>query len=98
MTGREVDMALQLVKEMSEPFSPKKYKDTYREDLMARIRRKIKSGRSSEVERPGKPAAPRPTADVIDLMSLLKQSLHKGKPPGKREAARDARRQAGRHA
>src|SRR6185436_6934393 len=30
VSGREVDMALQLVKEMSEPFAPKKYKDTYR--------------------------------------------------------------------
>jgi len=79
VTGREVDMALQLVKEMSEPFSPKKYKDTYREDLMARIRKKIKSGRSSVVEQPEKPAAPRPSADVIDLAALLKQSLGKAK-------------------
>ena len=34
VSNREVDMALQLVKEMSEPFAPKKYKDTYRDDLL----------------------------------------------------------------
>jgi DNA end-binding protein Ku len=80
VSGREVDMALQLVKEMSEPFTPKKYKDTYREDLMARIRKKVKSGRTAAVEQPEeKAAAPRRTADVIDLVALLKQSLGKAR-------------------
>ena len=82
VSSREVDMALQLVKEMSEPFAPKKYKDTYREDLMARIRRKIKSGRTETIEQPEKEtAAPRKSAEVIDLVALLKQSLHKTKQP-----------------
>lgn len=80
VSSREVEMALQLVKEMSEPFAPKKYKDTYREDLMARIRKKVKSGRTTSVEQPEeKTAEPRKTADVIDLVALLKQSLGKAK-------------------
>jgi DNA end-binding protein Ku len=82
VSSREVAMALQLVKEMSEPFSPKKYKDTYREDLMARIRKKIKSGRTTTVEQSEeKTAEPRKTAEVIDLVSLLKRSLDKTKQP-----------------
>jgi DNA end-binding protein Ku len=75
-------MALQLVKEMSEPFAPKKYKDTYREDLLARIRKKVKSGRTATVEQPEKEtAAPRKSAEVIDLVALLKRSLDKTKQP-----------------
>src|SRR6185436_20297489 len=71
VSGREIDMALQLVKEMSEPFAPKKYKDTYREDLMARIRKKVKSGRTETIEQPEKEtASPRKSAEVIDLVAL----------------------------
>ena len=96
VSGREVDMALQLVKEMSEHFSPKKYRDTYREDLMARIRKRVKAGRTEAVEEAEAPAAaPRQSAEVIDLMALLKSSLGKAKPPAKREAAR---REAGKRA
>jgi DNA end-binding protein Ku len=80
VSGKEVEMALHLVKEMSEPFSPQQYKDTYREDLMARIRKRAKAGRTETVEQPEKAAATRPSAEVIDLMSLLKESLHKAKP------------------
>jgi non-homologous end joining protein Ku len=36
-------MALQLVEEMSESFAPAKYKDTYHDDLLARIRKKVKA-------------------------------------------------------
>ena len=75
-------MALQLVKEMSEPFAPKKYKDSYREDLMARIRKKVKSGRTTAVEQPEeKTSAPRKSAEVIDLVALLKRSLDKTRLP-----------------
>ena len=79
VSKKEVDMALQLVEEMSESFEPKKYKDTYRDDILARVKKKIKSGKTEEVEEPEEGEAAKPSADVIDLTALLKRSLGHGK-------------------
>src|SRR6478672_727142 len=76
---KELDLAKRLVGDMSGSWDPSEYKDTYHEDLMARIREKIKLGQTKEITNPeseGK-AAPR-SAEVIDLAALLKQSLEKG--------------------
>ena len=74
---REVDMALRLVKEMSEGWKPGKYHDSYREDLLARIEKKVKAGETHEVAEPGKEeeAPAQKGAEVIDLMALLKRSV-----------------------
>jgi len=76
---KELDLARRLVGDMSERWDPSDFKDTYHEDLMARIKEKIKLGQTKEITKPeseGK-AAPR-SAEVIDLAALLKQSLEKG--------------------
>lgn len=68
-------MARKLVDDMSAPWRPERYRDTYREDLLARIERKVKSGKVHALRLPDDTAAPRQSAQVIDLMSLLKRSL-----------------------
>jgi len=89
VSKKEVEMAMQLVEEMSEPFAPKKYKDTYRDDILARVKKKVKEGRTEEVEQvEAAEAAPRQTADVIDLTTLLKKSLGKAKNHPQREKAK----------
>jgi DNA end-binding protein Ku len=71
----EVQMALRLVEEMTHDFDPKLYHDTYREDVMARIKAKIKAGETEVITEP-EPAAPAARgAEVIDLMALLKRSV-----------------------
>ncbi|PND35273.1 Ku protein [Achromobacter pulmonis] len=89
--ARERDMALRLVEEMTGPWDPQAYRDDYREDLLAAIEKKIKAGRThvlAEAEDGAK--APRESAKVIDLMSLLKQSIEQRggarKAPAKRAA------------
>lgn len=83
-SAREVDMALRLVKEMSEKWQPEKYRDTYREDILARIEKKVKAGETREVAEPEKgEAEPKAKgAEIIDLMALLKRSVkqEEGKP------------------
>lgn len=76
---KEIDLAKRLVSDMTERWNPSEFKDTYHEDLMARIRQKIKQGQTKEITKPeavGKDA-PR-SAEIIDLAALLKQSLGKG--------------------
>ena len=62
---------------MAEKWNPEQYKDTYRNDLMARINDKIKSGETHVVNEPGAaPEAPR-SAEIIDLAALLRRNLGK---------------------
>lgn len=81
VSDRELEMAERLVKEMSSAWKPAQYKDTYRDELLARIEEKAKKGKVSEPARVkrGAPAA----GKVVDLMTLLQKSVAqvgRGKP------------------
>ena len=79
-TAREVQMALKLIDEMSAPWKPERYHDTYRDDLMKRIQEKIKSGETHELTTVRAPRAA-PGGKVADLMGLLKESLEQTRQP-----------------
>jgi DNA end-binding protein Ku len=72
---REFDMAKALVESMSAKWDPKKYRDDYREALMEVIEEKVEAG-GKEIEEKPKPK-PRPSTKVIDLVSVLQESLNK---------------------
>ena len=95
--AKELDLALRLVKDMEEDgWRPEKYKDTYREDLLARVDEKVKAGQTEEITPPEKEGR-REKAEVIDLMALLKKSVAK-KPAHKAEHSRPKRARAKRRA
>jgi DNA end-binding protein Ku len=71
----EMDMAKALIGSMSAKWNPEKYRDDYREALMEVIEEKVEAG-GKEIEE--KPKAKRPPATkVIDLVSVLQQSLER---------------------
>jgi DNA end-binding protein Ku len=70
----EVAMARKLVEEMSTEWKPETFHDTYREDLMRRIREKIDKNETHVLGSAPK-RTPRPKAEVVDLMDALKNSL-----------------------
>ena len=77
-TAREVDMAEKLVEDMSEDWAPEQFRDTYRDDLMALIDAKIKSGKTHQLTPASEEGeAPAKGAKVIDMMALLRESLGK---------------------
>jgi DNA end-binding protein Ku len=86
----EVAMARKLVEEMSAKWDPRLFHDTYREDLMRRIREKIKRNETHVLGSEPK-KAPRPKAEVIDLMDALKSSLKLRAKQGPRAAPKSAR-------
>lgn len=93
VTAKEIDMALRLVDDMSGEWKPEQYKDTYREDLLARIKEKVKAGQTEEITQPEKGRKEAEGAEVIDLMALLKKSVqHKARPA--RRQAKSKRRAA----
>ncbi len=78
LSAREIESATRLIADMSEAWNPSQYGDTYRDDLMARIEEKIAAGQTHVLTEPddeGKPEKPRESAKIIDLVSLLKQSM-----------------------
>jgi DNA end-binding protein Ku len=68
-TDREVKMASQLVESLSAAFEPAKYKDDYREKVLALIEAK------ADGEIIARPEAPEEPAQVVDLVAALEASL-----------------------
>jgi DNA end-binding protein Ku len=73
---QELDMAKLLVENLAAEWSPDKYTDDYRENLMKVIKAKLK-GRKPKLEEQAEPRS----AEVVDLMERLRRSLEGGKAP-----------------
>lgn len=71
---REIQMAEQLIEDMTSSWKPDKYRDTYYDDVMKLVERKIKSGGTKEIEKP-EPRERIEAPNVVDLLPLLKRSI-----------------------
>lgn len=97
VTAREVDLAKRLVDDMTEHWKPSQFHNTYHEDLMRRIKEKVKAGQTKEITQPERGEATEPrSAEIIDLAALLRQSLDKGGNATKAAASRKAAKPHGR--
>ncbi len=81
----EIKMAQQLIEGMGGKWDPEQFKDEYRDDVMALVRRKVKAGQTHTIVEPG-PSETRRRArpEVMDLMPLLKRSLAERGGEGRR--------------
>jgi DNA end-binding protein Ku len=70
---RELSMARQLVGSLSAEWEPEKYKDDYREKVLALIEAKAEGNEIAVPEEPERPAP------VVDLMAALEASLARAK-------------------
>ncbi|MBP0597229.1 Ku protein [Herbaspirillum sp. LeCh32-8] len=90
VSKQEVEMARALVEHMSADWAPAQFRDTYRDDVLALINKKIKSRQTHAVAEPDEQAAaPTGSGKVVDLMALLKSSLE-----GRGKAAKSSRKSA----
>jgi DNA end-binding protein Ku len=87
----EVDMAKSLVENLSEPFKPEKYDDTYRKELLDLIKKKAKGQKLPEPEEPEE-------GEVIDLMAALRESVEKTKRQQRRSSRSKAKKRPARKA
>ena len=85
VSDKELKMAMALVAGMSEAWKPEQYRDTYREDVIALVDRKVKAKETKTITMPGKEEARPRSGNVVDLVALLQQSI--GKKPGQRSVA-----------
>ena len=72
ITKAEMQLAQQLIEQLTKPFDPTEYKDTYKDELERIIEEKAAGKKPTA-------AAPPRKAEVKDLMAALKQSLAHGK-------------------
>lgn len=81
---KEVDIAIQLIEQLTVPFEPQEFKDTYTEEIKQIIKEKSK----------GRPIHPKTEAPkstkVHDIMSLLQASLEGKKKPKKKSRKKTA--------
>ena len=92
VSAKELKMAEMLVQQMVEDWQPDKYKDRYRDDLLARIREKIAAGETEAAAGAAVEEEAETGAEVVDIMSLLKRSVERA---GKARTAADSGEAAG---
>jgi DNA end-binding protein Ku len=76
---RELQMAEQLIDDMSADWRPEQYKDHSRDEIMALVQEKMDKGEIRRVEPVNAAAGDGGGAEIIDLAELLKRSLKGGK-------------------
>ncbi|WP_257349200.1 Ku protein [Pseudalkalibacillus decolorationis] len=81
LNKKEMDMAVQLIEQLTTEFDPEKYHDDYRESVKEAIESKVK-GEQITVSKD------RPKADVVDLMDALQASINESKPKKKKKTTR----------
>jgi len=91
ISPRELSMATRLIDEMSGSWKPDAFEDSYRRDLMRRIREKIRKRQTHELTPDAEPEELPRTAEIIDLTAILRKSLESR---GSRAPARKTKRRA----
>ncbi|KVK84561.1 DNA-binding protein [Burkholderia cepacia] len=77
VSARELAMAKKLIDDMSGSWTPDEYHDTFRDDILDLVERKVRAGRIEEIEdRPAQTGCA--ASNVVDLTELLKRSLKGG--------------------
>jgi DNA end-binding protein Ku len=100
VSSREVEMARRLVEGMSTAWKPEEHRDTYHEDLLALIEKRVQAGQTEVVTEPSQEDEQRLVkGEVVDLMALLKKSVEeKGKVRRPQAPAKARARKSGRKA
>lgn len=81
ISDKELQMALSLVEGMSEQWKPEQYHDTYKDDVLALVKKKVKAGQTKTITAAEPEDKPAKASNVVDLVALLQDSL--GKRPAK---------------
>ncbi|CAH2788912.1 MAG: Ku domain protein [uncultured Caballeronia sp.] len=80
VSPKELEIAQRLIDDMTETWNPHDYHDTFHEDIMALVNKKVKEGKTEEVSEVEEGEPRKASAKILDLSELLKRGLKKGKP------------------
>jgi DNA end-binding protein Ku len=77
LSDKELSMARQLVDDMTSKWKPENFRDSFKDEIMALVDKKVKAGKTETVLQPEEPETGRGSAQIIDLTELLQRSLRK---------------------
>ena len=75
---RELEMARQLVDEMTADWDPDRFHDNFTEEVMKLVERKIEAGETQTVTQPAAEERAGAPSNIVDLTELLQRSLRRG--------------------
>jgi DNA end-binding protein Ku len=81
---REMEMAGQLVEDMTSKWDPSQFHDSFAEDVMSLVHKKVEAGQTETVIQPEAEEAAVAASNVVDLTELLQRSLRGGKKEPKK--------------
>ena len=94
LSDKELAMAKQLVDDMSSPWEPAAFRDSFKDEIMALVQKKVKAGNTETVSQPEQAERGQGSAQIIDLTELLQRSLRRAgasDKPGPAKAAAKTR-------
>ena len=80
LSERELAMAKQLVDDMTDTWDPARFSDSFKDEIMALVKRKVKEGKTETVVQPEdavETSGGGSGAQILDLTDLLQRSLRK---------------------
>jgi len=86
----EMEMAKQLIDEMSAQWHADSFRDSFKEEILRLVELKASEGKVERVEKDDAAAEPRKSAEIIDLTELLRRSLRGEDSNGRRKASANA--------
>lgn len=75
LTDKEMEMARQLVSDMTVEWEPERYTDSFREQVMQLVQEKIEAGDTAQVTQPESEEGDTGGARIYDLTEMLQRSL-----------------------
>lgn len=83
LSKKELEMARQLVKDMTVDWEPAQYTDSFREQVMQLIQEKVEAGETTSVSQPEPEEEAAGSARIYDLTEMLQRSLKGRQGAGK---------------
>jgi len=78
LTDKELKMGVQLVEDMSAPWKPEQFSDSFREQILALVKEKVEAGETETVSETESHEHEEGGAKILDLTEMLRRSLDKG--------------------
>jgi DNA end-binding protein Ku len=75
LKDKELQMAVQLIDELTVDWDPEAYRDSFKDRIMELVKRKAKAGDTEQVEAIEPADVPHKASNVVELADLLKRSL-----------------------
>lgn len=98
VSDKEIKMAHALVEDMTEPWNPEQFRDRFREDILALVKKKIRNKQTHAVMEPENDIpADTSSSNIVDLMALLKESIGRRIKPEKKPSEKAADKKAEQH-